>query len=239
MSVFDQFFAAIQSNDKVAMCEFMDLYGFLVNCEYEGITPLTIACEFSNIEIIEILIQRGAEINTHNNLKYGFPFGNEEKYSPLLVACIYRRPEVVKILLLNGAFPCKLTDQLYLKHVLTLLFQQATRIINNEEFGFFYTEDEKHQYLMNVSMVLYTVETWETFSVFPLMEDLCILHALDDYNIEDLKEFMGKSRALPDGYEGFPDYGPDKYDDTTDKCSNGILSKYRKGNQDKGTKVPL
>lgn len=208
--------------------DFLDLYGFLVNCEHHGMTPLTIACEFSNIEIIELLITRGAEINTYNNLKYGFPFGYEERYSPLLVACIYRRPEVVKILLLNGAFPCKFTDQEYLKHVLTLLFQQAMRIINNEEFGFFYTEDEKHQYLLNVSMVLYTVETWETYSAFPVMEELCILHAMDDYNIEDLKEFMGKSRVLPDGYVGFPNYGPDKYDSSTDTHSNGILSKYRK-----------
>lgn len=58
-----------------------------------GNTPLLLACQQSEKEIVEILLSHGADINAHNN----------KGDSPLMVACRVENQEMIKFLIQNKA----------------------------------------------------------------------------------------------------------------------------------------
>lgn len=63
-------------------------------------TPLTIACDKGNLDLVKLLISSNADLNIQNN----------SGSTPLLKACSFPHIEIIKLLLLSGADP-NITDQ--------------------------------------------------------------------------------------------------------------------------------
>jgi ankyrin repeat protein len=82
---------ALISNDKQTIEQMLAADTALVNCRDElGRVPLDMAVSRSHIEIVELLLTRGAIVNTQENLHGA---------SPLMQAVCRNRPDVVELLL--------------------------------------------------------------------------------------------------------------------------------------------
>lgn len=86
------------------------------NCNfYTHYTPLHYAVENNNLELVKLLVEHGADINTkivkNKHSPFYMPSGkyNRRKYNfintPLHHACLYRKLEIANFLLQNGANP--------------------------------------------------------------------------------------------------------------------------------------
>lgn len=72
--------------------------------EYYGSLPLTNACYYGRVEIVEMLIKRGADVD--GRVTYSNVNGYSGYSSPIISACISLNPnqyEIVKLLVENGA----------------------------------------------------------------------------------------------------------------------------------------
>lgn len=91
----DKLNRALIANDLTAVQQILDANMDLVNRRDElGRGPLHVAVSESRIEIVELLLSRGAIVNTCDDLTGA---------SPLLKAVAQKRPSIVELLLRSGA----------------------------------------------------------------------------------------------------------------------------------------
>lgn len=85
---------AIVANDILHITSALES-GLNVNLKYDLHTPLTLAVELENLEIVELLIQYGANVN----------YRNSDNLSPLYITCFasYDIADVARVLIKNGA----------------------------------------------------------------------------------------------------------------------------------------
>jgi ankyrin repeat protein len=88
---------ALIANDGAAVIHLLDAEPGQVNQENtEGRTPLDMAVSRSSVDLVELLIRRGAIVNKRGHVDGAFP---------LLQAVARKRKDVVELLLKNGADP--------------------------------------------------------------------------------------------------------------------------------------
>ena len=71
-------------------------HGATMKPSRNGSTPLTRACSYGFMNVVEFLIGNGADVN---------PEPDQDGYTPIIAAARRRRHEVVKFLLIQGADP--------------------------------------------------------------------------------------------------------------------------------------
>ena len=75
------------------------IFYFLVSHHKEpGIKPLHYACKYNCIEIVKLLVEHGANVNS-----YGYSVQEDIFSFPLSMACEYNNQDIVKYLIENGA----------------------------------------------------------------------------------------------------------------------------------------
>lgn len=85
---------AIVANDVTNIRSILES-GFNVNFKYDLHTPLTLAIELENLEIVKLLIQHGANVN----------YRNSDNLSPLYITCFasYDIADIARVLIKHGA----------------------------------------------------------------------------------------------------------------------------------------
>ena len=75
------------------------------NRNFLGITPLSRAVDTGRSDIVELLINKGANVNVEYRLSH-----KTQLYTPLTMACSMENKKIVKMLLEAGADPHKITN---------------------------------------------------------------------------------------------------------------------------------
>lgn len=86
-------FGYIHTEDKEKFVEEVNNTEDLNVTDEAGLTPLHLACDRGLTSFIEILLEKGVNVNPQDN----------DGSTPLMLAAICDRPEIVKLLLSHGA----------------------------------------------------------------------------------------------------------------------------------------
>ena len=71
-------------------------HGATMPATREGTTPFMIACAYGSMDIIEFLVENGADVNADLDV---------DGFNPIIRAALKRRDQVVRYLLRQGADP--------------------------------------------------------------------------------------------------------------------------------------
>jgi ankyrin repeat protein len=100
-------FEAVKSGDAASVIELLDAHPVLVNAKNEtGVSAVLLATYFGHREILEILLARGAELNTlaaeDTELIGSY---SPDGFTPIGLAAFFGRKDVLDFLLQHGADP--------------------------------------------------------------------------------------------------------------------------------------